>query len=549
MTISKKYILWIVIIITFMVSNLTIAMFIKNKAEIMNSGKERAEAVISTFEYSLNSGLIDENSTDFSSLVQGELNELSKNLPDLVDFTVYSVSTQTAIASSTPENAKKKADPEDIDAARKDQTITLIEKEEGDTVVDVTAPLHIDKQIDYVCGVAFSMDNEIKSINSFLTMILIFDTISILVGILAIWFFLIRKTSTQLKELMKVSKEVAAGNLGVRTSMKGKDEIGQLAININHMTQSLADIIGKVMKNSTQLYEYSETLADASKETAVSVEEVARVVNVLAKDSSNQTANAKNGFDNLSMLAGQINSVVSSSEQIKRYMNETGRLNQEGSNVLGQLTEKLNENREMYGRVAENAQMLSGKSTTISNVIETIQSIAEQTNLLALNAAIEAARAGDQGKGFAVVADEIRKLSEETSFSTTTIGHIIQEITTEINATITNIDCGTSSLLQVNEKMGATSQAFDAISKAINNSSEHMNTLTNHIEKINKDKDEVVRLIEEITEISENSAASTQEISATVEEQSVSVDGISETAEHLKKVAAELDQTISKFKL
>ncbi len=67
---------------------------------------------------------------------------------------------------------------------------------------------------------------------------------------------------------------------------------------------------------------------------------------------------------------------------------------------MEQTIEKFKENNKVNKELGNNVDMLSNKSGSIGEIINSIQSIAEQTNLLALNAAIEAARAGEAGKGF-----------------------------------------------------------------------------------------------------------------------------------------------------
>jgi methyl-accepting chemotaxis protein len=350
--------------------------------------------------------------------------------------------------------------------------------------------------------------------------------------------------------ILKVSERVSNNDLAVeKIDYKDSGELGVLVNSFNGMIASIKSMVIKLQQASGELAYTSHTISSSSSEIGASGEEIARSIQEIAAGSSNQAQEAERGnrlVNDLSTKVEDISNRLTAARNNTDKMKET---NSHGMNSVNNLEKNFDQYLSSTLVVSDKVEKLSVASSSIKDILSTINSIAEQTNLLALNAAIEAARAGEHGRGFAVVSEEVRKLAEQATLSTREIQGIIDgvfEAVSDINKVTKTSE---SLIYSVKGAINKTKEALSDIDLSVNSNVEETKYLYNNIKDIDNSRGQVLEAVESITAISQQSAAACQEISAAAEEQSASIDGIVSSIEKLNDMIRSFDIFIKDYKL
>ena len=222
----------------------------------------------------------------------------------------------------------------------------------------------------------------------------------------------IRELSAQVEDIAK-----GEGDLTKVLPIHSKDEIGHLAGEVNHLTQTVRQIIASLYNQACMLGSHTCELSNATEQIAKQVKEQMEHADTVATAAEEMSSTIQNVAENTSQsvsLASTVDTAASTGlEVVKETWQCMTSVAESVESTLAGVTE------------------LERSSASIGDMLSLIEDIADQTNLLALNAAIEAARAGEAGRGFAVVADEVRSLAEKTTKSTKEIERIVAKIQQE----------------------------------------------------------------------------------------------------------------------
>ena len=131
----------------------------------------------------------------------------------------------------------------------------------GTQMMYVAIPITDESEIIGVARVALPLTQVESSVNSIIIIIIIAMAIAAALVILAAWF-ITRLITRPIRELTKVSREIASGQLNQKISVSTKDESGQLAHAFNEMASKLKDMMATVTDDKARLASILDNMAD-----------------------------------------------------------------------------------------------------------------------------------------------------------------------------------------------------------------------------------------------------------------------------------------------
>lgn len=310
------------------------------------------------------------------------------------------------------------------------------------------------------------------------------------------------------------------GDLTRRINVSNRDEIGELAANVNCFIENIQFLVSGTAKSVSVAASGTTQLAAAVEELSVTFSEQSKEVTGIAAAMSEMSATAVS-------IEGNIKEVEHAAQSATKSIAD-GRAELES--IVGLITAIKNDS----DSLAKTIKKLGETSHEIGDIVKVINEIADQTNLLALNAAIEAARAGEAGRGFAVVADEVRKLAEKTQSSTGQIISIVTLFKNETENAVKGAQAASGNVEKCVMQSESTKSAFDRINSAVADVAEKNSIITVSVN--------------EQSEAIQHTGHSTTGISAGIEQSAAAVNEIAETLSDLESTAESLRQSIEKFR-
>jgi methyl-accepting chemotaxis protein len=373
----------------------------------------------------------------------------------------------------------------------------------------------------------------------------------------------------------------------------------------NQMTKQLCEMISKINSEADQVNNTSIDLSQTAHESDLLTTQVAQTLHQVAEGSNQQANDAYKTSESVSQMVMAIQGIANGAKDQAEAIQKASVITNEIAQSIQQVAENTNAAKngaKIASDLAENGSItveeaiarmeaiqtqvtsssqkvleMGERSSQIGDIAETIEDIAAQTNLLSLNAAIEAARAGVHGKGFAVVADSIRKLAERSTHATQEITKLVKDVQITIKEAVEGMEASSSEVdagvIKAGEARQALSEIIDAVEAAMQQSekaAQAANSVSDASSNLVAAVDSVAAVVEEniatteqmaananevdqatsdIASVSEENNAAIEELTQSGNEMSDQALRVSESAEELTKMANQLKDLVSRFKI
>jgi methyl-accepting chemotaxis protein len=357
-----------------------------------------------------------------------------------------------------------------------------------------------------------------KTADTAIFVIAIVSVIAIIAGI-TLGIVIAKMITAPITRTQRTIITFSQGDLTSEFETEGRDEIAVMGQNLQHMADSLTEIITSVKGSSENITGTAQEFSALAEETNASVEEFRANVEDMSNNLSFLASTGEEVNASVEEVAAGAQATAERGTDIARKVNDAMTAGENGMNSVRRAVSGIDGVAQNASEAAKSVQELGTRTRQIQSFVSQIGGIADQTNLLALNAAIEAARAGDAGRGFAVVAEEVRKLAEDSNVAAKNIEELAKTITGDLDHVVS------ISLDNAKASEGAKDLSRETEETIVN--------MLAYLKEISADT-------QDLAAVSEEQAASSEEIAEAVQNIASKVASTAEAGENIRSGVVEV---------
>ncbi|MBR1477213.1 MAG: methyl-accepting chemotaxis protein [Lachnospiraceae bacterium] len=374
----------------------------------------------------------------------------------------------------------------------------------------------------------------------------------IIIVLVSLAIMIIRQITGGLTKATTALDEVGGGNLAYQfapVEEMGNDEIGRIRKSAKSLTDKLREVIEKTKMMSDELTQSGTELADSANQASQASSQVTEAVDEISKGAVSQAESVETSAHDATDI-GEI--VEATNNVITELSGRTSEMKATCDSAMEAMRQLLSQNANTVKSMQNIHTQIVATNNAVKDIAEASQiitDISSQTNLLSLNASIEAARAGEAGRGFAVVASEIGSLADQSGSAAVKISEIVKNLVEESAKSVATIDALNESFAEQNRQLDSTNSDMETMADGVEDVARQTNEISQQAQSLNESKESLVNIISDLSAISEENAAATEETNASMEELNATFTIISESAGQLQKLAHELAESISYFRI
>jgi len=435
-----------------------------------------------------------------------------------------------------------------------------------------------DSSVPWSYAIAVMSNTVMAPVHEMITITIVISVV-VLILVITAALFLSRSISKPIVKVADTLKDISEGEGDLTRSIpvNSNDEIGSLALYFNKTLEKIRSMVITIKRETASLHNVGNALSSNMSETAAAVNQITANIRSIKQRVINQSASVTETHATMEQVVGNINKlnghVENQSDDISRASSAIEEMVANIKSVTETLVKNANNVKTLkeaseVGRgglqeVAENIQEIARESEGLLEINSVMENIASQTNLLSMNAAIEAAHAGDAGKGFAVVADEIRKLAEDSSIQSKTIGSVLKKIKSSIDKITDSTENVLTKFGAIDSSVRVVAEQEENIRSAMEEQGEGSRQILEGISNVNEvtlhvknGSGKMLEGAKEVIQESNNLEKATQEITSGMNEMASGADQINVAVNHVNEISVKnregidiLAKEVGKFKV